>query len=148
MTEDEVLKAVTWALESGLRLIDSAKWYENEAATSQAIEAFMKSTGTPRSEIFYTTKLMYNNGFDTVTKAIEASIALAPGGIIDLYLVHGPIGGKQMRYESWLACEAAKAKGQIRSIGVSRFRYFHSSFLCLLLVGREGRAISGLRRDQ
>lgn len=38
---------------------------------------FMKKTGTPRSEIFYTTKLMKNLGYDHVKKAIKESLRLA-----------------------------------------------------------------------
>lgn len=38
---------------------------------------FMKKTGTPRSEIFYTTKLMKNLGYDHVKKSIKESLRLA-----------------------------------------------------------------------
>lgn len=37
----------------------------------------MKKSGTPRSEIFYTTKLMQNLGYDHVRKAIKKSLKLA-----------------------------------------------------------------------
>lgn len=37
----------------------------------------MQQSGTPRSEIFYTTKLMQNKGYDHVRKSIKRSLKLA-----------------------------------------------------------------------
>ena len=41
-------------------MADGAEWYENEADCGRAINDFMKNSGVPRSEIFFTTKLMAN----------------------------------------------------------------------------------------
>lgn len=38
---------------------------------------FMAQTGTPRSEIFYTTKLMKNLGYEHVKRSIQRSLDLA-----------------------------------------------------------------------
>jgi diketogulonate reductase-like aldo/keto reductase len=40
---------------------------------------------------------------------------------VDLYLIHGPIGGRQARKESWEACVAARKAGLARSVGISTF---------------------------
>lgn len=37
----------------------------------------MAQTGTPRSEIFYTTKLMKNLGYEHVKRSIQRSLDLA-----------------------------------------------------------------------
>ena len=37
----------------------------------------MKKSGTPRTEIFYTTKLMQNNGYEHAKKRIKKSLSLA-----------------------------------------------------------------------
>ena len=39
----------------------------------------------PRSEIFYTTKLMANNGLEHARKAIRESVRLSGLGYLDLY---------------------------------------------------------------
>ncbi|KAK7037769.1 hypothetical protein VNI00_010730 [Paramarasmius palmivorus] len=122
---DDAYKAVTWALEAGYRHIDSAEWYENERECGRAILDFCKRKGIPRSDIFYTTKLKYNNGYDNVKRSIEKSIKLCGLGYIDLYLIHGPIGGPQMRLESWRAICDSHKDGKLKSIGISTFGVRH-----------------------
>jgi diketogulonate reductase-like aldo/keto reductase len=60
-----------------------------------------------------------------VRKAIDRSLAECGLGHIDLYLIHGPLGGAQMRKESWRACVDAKKEGKLRSIGISTFGVGH-----------------------
>ncbi|KIK58080.1 hypothetical protein GYMLUDRAFT_45629 [Collybiopsis luxurians FD-317 M1] len=121
----DAYNAVTWALEAGYRHIDSAEWYENEQDCGRAISDFCQKHDVPRSNVFFTTKLKYNNGYQGVTRSIQKSIDKCGLGYIDLYLIHGPIGGKNARLESWRAiCEAYKA-GKLRSIGISTFGIRH-----------------------
>src|ERR1700733_14311291 len=63
--------AGTW---SSNKFQDSPEWYEDEKETGQAILDFCQSSGIPRSEIFYTTKLKFNNGYDHVRRAIAKSL--------------------------------------------------------------------------
>ncbi|PPQ84006.1 hypothetical protein CVT25_000552 [Psilocybe cyanescens] len=118
---NEAYKGVTWALE------DSAAWYDNERQVGQAILDYCSATGTPRQEIFYTTKLKMNNGYDSVKKAIQRSLEACCLGYIDLYLIHGPLGGPNARKESWRAiCDFQKESGGLlRSIGISTFGVRH-----------------------
>lgn len=56
-------RSVTAALEAGYRHFDTAQYYENEAETGSAINAFLESAGggaskTTRSDIFFTTKIL------------------------------------------------------------------------------------------
>ncbi|KAK7032742.1 Aldo-ket-red domain-containing protein [Favolaschia claudopus] len=121
----EAYNAVTWALEAGYRHIDSATWYENEKECGQAILDFCNATGTARSEIFYTTKLKVNSTYDDTHRAIQYSLDQCGLGYIDLYLIHGPLGGPEARKECWRAiCDSQKA-GKLRSIGVSCFGIRH-----------------------
>ncbi|TFK99494.1 aldo-keto reductase, partial [Pterulicium gracile] len=126
MTNEEAYRCVTWALEAGYRHIDTAEWYENEAACGRAVRDFCASNNVPRSEIFYTTKLMLNNGYDKVRESIRRSVKLSGLEYVDLYLVHGPIGGAEMRKQSWRAvCDAKKEEGTLRSIGITTFGVRH-----------------------
>ncbi|KAF5372007.1 hypothetical protein D9615_008082 [Tricholomella constricta] len=117
--------AVTWALEAGYRHIDSAEWYENERPVGNAIRHFCDANNVPRSDIFYTTKLKDNNGYDHTRAAILRSLDECGLGYIDLYLLHGPLGGPDARKDSWRACVDAQKEGLVKSIGVSTFGVRH-----------------------
>ncbi|KAF9475446.1 Aldo/keto reductase [Pholiota conissans] len=123
----EAYEGVLSALEAGYRHIDSAAWYENEREVGRAILDFCERTDMPREAIFYTTKLKQNNGYANVKKAIQRSLDACRLGYIDLYLIHGPLGGPEARKESWRAiCDfQAESGGLIRSIGISTFGIRH-----------------------
>ncbi|TFK50208.1 Aldo/keto reductase [Heliocybe sulcata] len=121
----DAYNAVKWALEAGYRHIDSAEWYENERECGQAILDFCKDTSTPRSTIFYTTKLKSNSGYEATKRAIERSLKACGLGYMDLYLMHSPIGGPQAREEAWKAICEAQSEGKLKSAGVSCFGVRH-----------------------
>ena len=85
----------------------------------------MQQSGTPRSEIYYTTKLKDNVSYAATLKAIDMSIKACGLGYIDLYLLHSAIGGPEKRKECWRAVCDAKKEGKVRSIGVSNFGVAH-----------------------
>ncbi|KAI0833422.1 Aldo/keto reductase [Trametes gibbosa] len=125
MEGKEAYNAVRWALEAGYRHIDSAEWYYNEADCGRAIRDFCAATGTPREAIFFTTKLMHNNGNAAAKAALRTSLKKSGIDYIDLYLIHGPMGGPQRRADSWRAAMEGKAEGLVRSIGVSNYGVRH-----------------------
>ncbi|RDB25645.1 putative oxidoreductase C2F3.05c [Hypsizygus marmoreus] len=131
----DAYEAVTWALEAGYRLIDTAEWYENEKQTGQAILNFCKATDTPRSDIFYTTKLKNNNGYDASLASVKKSVEESGLGYVDLYLLHGPIGGTKARQDSWRAVVEAKKEGLVKSIGISTFGVKHLQEILDLGIG-------------
>ncbi|TIA72048.1 hypothetical protein E3P91_02223 [Wallemia ichthyophaga] len=124
-TSEEAYTSVKQALEAGYRHIDTAEWYENEEACGSAINDFMAQSGVPRGEIFYTTKLMANDGLEHSRKAIRESVRLSGLGYLDLYLIHGPYPHKEGRLASWQAIEEAIDEGLIRSAGVSNYGIRH-----------------------
>ncbi|KAF9223346.1 aldo-keto reductase [Gyrodon lividus] len=125
MDNNEAHRVVRWALEAGYRHIDSAHWYDNEEGCGRAIREFIKENNLQRSDVFFTTKLKLNNGKAKVAKAIDKSLEECGLGYIDLYLIHGPIGGPQMRRESWEAIVEAQKEGKLKSIGISTFGVRH-----------------------
>ncbi|GAA5822205.1 hypothetical protein JCM11251_004893 [Rhodosporidiobolus azoricus] len=123
---EETYNAVTYALEAGYRHIDGAEWYENEADCGRAIIDFIARTGTPRSEIYFTTKLMHNKTDPAwVETSVDLSLKKAGLEYIDLYLVHGPQDGPECRKAMWEGCCRVKDTGKVRSIGVSNFGVRH-----------------------
>lgn len=75
--------------------------------------------------MFYTTKLKLNNGYDAVRRSIKKSLDECGLGYIDLYLIHGPIGGPEARRESWRAICDAQKEGTLKSTGISTFGVRH-----------------------
>ena len=115
-------QAVSWALEIGYRLIDTASMYNNEKEIGNAIRA----SGIPREEIFLTTKVHNDDqGFDKTLKAFDASLKKLGCDYVDLYLVHWPMKGT--RKDTWKALESlySTSKGQntegVRAIGVANY---------------------------
>ena len=116
----ETRKAVSAALESGYRLIDTAKLYGNERDVGAAV----KESRIPRDEIFVTTKLWNSDqGFESALRAFEGSRRELGLEYVDLYLVHWPV--PQLRNESWKALLKIREQGLARSIGVSNYTIPH-----------------------
>src|SRR4051812_45477626 len=109
--------AVTTALETGYRHIDTAAIYGNEESVGAAIRA----SGIPREQIFVTTKLWNEHHGDPI-RAFNGSLKRLGLDYVDLYLIHFPV---KERNESWKVMEQLKTSGTARSIGVSNFTIRH-----------------------
>lgn len=108
-------QAVSQALATGYRLIDTAAAYMNEEAVGEAI----RKSGIPREELFITTKLWIQDaGYDNAQKAFQTSLDKLGLDYLDLYLIHQPMNDY---YGSWRAMEELYAAGKIRAIGVCNF---------------------------
>lgn len=105
-------QAVLDAVDSGYRLIDTAAAYMNEEAVGSAIA----KCGIPREELFITTKLWVQDAsYEGAKAAIETSMKKLGVDMIDLYLIHQPIGDYIGAYR---AMEEAYKEGKLRAIGV------------------------------
>ena len=109
--------------------VDSAQMYRNEKETGDAIKAFLTSDanteGLKREDIHFTTKLASNTSYDNARKSITNSVTRSGLGYIDLFLLHSPYGGKDLRLQSWKAVEDAIDAGEIRTGGVSNYGVKH-----------------------
>ncbi|KAK9455472.1 NADP-dependent oxidoreductase domain-containing protein [Dipodascopsis uninucleata] len=123
---EDVINSVYHALKTGYRHIDSATLYENEREVGIAIKKWIEDTGGKREDVFYTTKIWdTDQGYKNAKKAINWSLRECDLGYIDLYLIHSPYPGRDMRLETWKAMEEAVAEGKIKSIGVSNYGIKH-----------------------
>ena len=113
LTGDTCAESVTAALNSGVRLIDTAYMYHNEESVGEAV----RNSGIPREEIFVITKL-YPNQFSDAEAAIEEALVKLDIDYIDMMLLHHP-GTDDV--EAYLAMEKAVADGKIRSLGLSNW---------------------------
>ncbi|CCH41751.1 Aldo-keto reductase family 1 member [Wickerhamomyces ciferrii] len=122
----ETYNIVLKALESGYRHIDSARYYENEQESGDAILKFLETNPqVKRSDIWYTTKL-FNLNYDDAKAAIKESFERVKGlGYIDLFLIHAPITNKTKRLGQYKALQEAVDQGIVKSIGVSNYGIKH-----------------------
>lgn len=118
LTDAETERAVSTALEIGVRLIDTAAAYGNEAAVGRAIAA----SGIPRAEIFVTTKLATaDQGFRAAVDACGASLERLGTDYVDAYLIHWPGGDPGVYMHSWGGLLKLREDGLAKSIGVCNF---------------------------
>lgn len=112
----EAYNAVSWSLEMGYRLIDTATIYENERKVGQAI----MDSAIPREEIFITTKVWKSDqGYNRTLSALDESLDKLKIDYVDLYLIHWPVPDKTI--ETWKAMEKLYNEGKVRAIGVSNY---------------------------
>lgn len=113
LTGDVAYDSIKSALDSGVRLIDTAYMYHNEEEIGRAI----RDSGIPREEIFVTTKI-YPSQFNDPESAIELALEKLDIGYIDMMLLHHPGTGE---VEAYKAMEKYVESGDIRSIGLSNY---------------------------
>lgn len=112
---DVCRKAVSDAISTGYRLIDTAAAYMNEEAVGQAI----KDSGVNRNDLFITTKLWTQDAsYESAKKAFNTSLEKLGLDYLDLYLIHQPVGDY---YGAYRAMEELYKEGRVRAIGVCNF---------------------------
>lgn len=121
--------AVSHALKSGYKMIDTAQYYENETEVGKGI----KISGIDRKDVFIVTKVWYtNHGREDCLRSFNDSLKKLDTNYVDLYLIHAPLGGKVL--ETYDTILELKKQGKIRSVGVSNFGIQH--FEALEKAGR------------
>ena len=113
LTGNTCYNAVSSALASGVRLIDTAYMYGNEEEIGKAI----RDSGIPREEIFVITKI-YPSQFDEPKEAIELALKKLDIGYIDMMLLHHPGTNDVSAYKEM---EKYVESGKIRSLGLSNW---------------------------
>ncbi len=121
---EETVEAVSHALRTGYRHIDTAQMYRNEKEVGQAIA----ESGIDRADIFVTTKLANDkHDFNAALAAFDQSLADLRLDRVDLFLIHWPLptvcDGNYVG--TWKALERIYTDGRARSIGVSNFQPHH-----------------------
>lgn len=113
LTGETCYNSITSALNSGVRLIDTAYMYNNEEEVGRAI----RDSGIPREEIFVITKI-YPSQFDNPEEAIEMALDKLDIGYIDMMLLHHPGTNDVNAYK---IMEKYVQQGKIHSIGLSNW---------------------------
>ncbi len=107
------VSAVTEAIESGYRMIDTAEAYGNEREVGQGI----RRSGIDRRELFLVTKVNFKS-YEHAEETVMQSLENLQTDYLDMLLLHWPFANY---YAAWRALEKLYAEGKVRAIGVSNF---------------------------
>ena len=120
---DETRAAVTAALESGYRHIDTAAAYGNERQVGEAVHA----SAAGRAAVFLETKIWISDyGYDETLHGFGKSAAKLGVDQIDLLILHQALPSAFDRtLAAYRALEKLYADGKVRAIGVSNFMTGH-----------------------
>jgi 2,5-diketo-D-gluconate reductase A len=117
----DTVEAVSTALKTGYRHIDTAEMYGNEKEVGEAIA----KSGLDRADVFVTSKLSNDAHLpDDARAAFDLSLEELGFDYLDLFLIHWPL---PTRYDgdfvsTWRTLEEFYRDGRARSIGVSNFQ--------------------------
>jgi 2,5-diketo-D-gluconate reductase A len=120
----DTAEAVSTALKTGYRHIDTAEMYGNEKEVGEAIA----KSGLDRGDVFVTSKLSNDAHLpDDARVAFDLSLEELGFDYLDLFLIHWPL---PTRYDgdfvsTWRTLEEFYRDGRARSIGVSNFQPHH-----------------------
>ncbi|PWN43680.1 putative 2,5-didehydrogluconate reductase [Ceraceosorus guamensis] len=112
--------AMQHAFKNGYRHLDGAQWYRNEAEMGRAFHA----SGLKREDVWITTKVT-NHGYEKTLRSVDESLAVAKLDYYDLFLLHSPNPGRELRLEAWRGLIDAQKAGKVKSIGVSNYGVHH-----------------------
>ena len=112
LSPDEAQASVTFALDNGYELIDTANVYVNERGVGRGMRASTKA----REDVFLETKL-WPSFYDSGT-AVDETLERLGVAYIDLMILHQPAGNIRAGYRK---LEDAYRAGKLRSIGISNF---------------------------
>lgn len=120
---EETVAAVTAALASGYRHIDTAAAYGNE----REVGLGLVQSGIAREEVFVETKVWISDyGYDETLHAFDKSASKVGLERLDLLLLHQALPTEFDRtLAAYRALERLLADGRVRAIGVSNFMVDH-----------------------
>jgi len=108
------------ALASGINHFDTASGYSN-GRSEQIIGQFLTADPSRRGALFLASKASpHAMTSQAMLAQVDQSLARLQTDVIDLYYIHWPRQGKDLR--PWMeGLETARRQGKIRAVGVSNF---------------------------
>ena len=117
LSDSEAENCVYHALKSGMRLIDTARYYGNEAGVGHGLQRAIDEGIVTREEVFITSKI-YGGNYERAGGIIDDALSDLGVDYIDLLLIHQPGADDEGVYK---AMEDAVRDGRLHSIGISNF---------------------------
>ena len=123
----ETVDAVTAALRTGYRHIDTAAAYGNEREVGRGI----RESGVAREDVFIETKVWISDyGYDQTLHAFDKSAGKLGVDRLDLFILHQALPSAfEKTIAAYKALETLLADGKVRAIGVSNFMPEHLTAL-------------------
>ena len=117
LSDDEAENSVYHALKSGMRLIDTARYYGNEVGVGRGLQKAFDEGIVTREDVFITSKV-YGGNYERAGGIIDDALKDLNVDYIDLMLIHQPGYDDEGVYK---AMEDAVRAGKLRSIGISNY---------------------------
>ena len=117
LSDEEAENSTYYALKSGMRLIDTARYYQNEAGVGKGLARAIDEGIVTREDVFITSKI-YGGDHDRAAEMIDAALTDLGVDYIDLMLIHQPGTDDAGVYK---AMEEAVESGKLHSIGISNY---------------------------
>ncbi len=117
LSDDEAENSVYHAIKSGMRLIDTARYYGNEVGVGRGLKRAIDEGIVTREEVFITSKI-YGGDYERAGGIINDALSDLGVDYIDLLLIHQPGADDEGVYK---AMEEAVKDGKLRSIGISNY---------------------------
>ena len=117
LSDDEAENSVYHALKSGMRLIDTARYYGNEVGVGRGLQKAIDEGIVTREDVFITSKV-YGGNYERAGGIIDDALKDLNVDFIDLMLIHQPGYDDEGVYK---AMEDAVRAGKLRSIGISNY---------------------------
>ena len=117
LSDDEAENSVYHALKSGMRLIDTARYYGNEVGVGRGLQKAIDEGIVTREDVFITSKV-YGGNYERAGGIIDDALKDLNVDYIDLMLIHQPGYDDEGVYK---AMEDAVRAGKLHSIGISNY---------------------------
>lgn len=117
LNDEEAEESVYHALKTGMRLIDTARYYGNEVGVGRGIKKAIEEGIIKREDVFITSKI-YGGNYERAKGIIDEAIKDLDSEYIDLLLIHQPGADDEGVYK---AMEEAVNDGKLKSIGISNY---------------------------
>ena len=117
LSDEEAENSTYYALKSGMRLIDTARYYQNETGVGKGLARAIEEGIVTREEVFITSKI-YGGDHDRAVETIDTALSDLGLDYIDLMLIHQPGADDAGVYK---AMEEAVESGKLHSIGISNY---------------------------
>ena len=117
LSDDEAENSVYHALQSGMRLIDTARYYGNEVGVGRGLQKAIDEGLVTREDVFITSKI-YGGDYERAGGIIDDALKDLNVDYIDLMLIHQPGADDEGVYK---AMEDAVKTGKLHSIGISNY---------------------------
>ena len=117
LNDEEAENSVYYALKTGMRLIDTARYYGNEVGVGRGLQKAIDEGIVTRGEVFITSKI-YGGNYERAGGIIDDILKDLNVDYIDLLLIHQPGADDEGVYK---AMEDAVYDGKLRSIGISNY---------------------------